>query len=73
MDPLDDFEAVLGRDHRDAGNTSDQVLQGNGALLRLVTQLQWAELCRIAFWETESHIGTYGKKLAFLLMGNDTA
>ena len=67
MYPLDDFEAVLSRDNRDAWNASDEVLQGNGALLCFITQLQWAELCCIAFWETESY--THGKNPMFVLMG----
>ena len=33
MDPLDDLEAVLGRNHSDAGKAGDEVLQGNSALL----------------------------------------
>ena len=55
MDPLDDLEAVLGRNHGDAGEAGDEVLQRDSALLCLIAQLQRAELCRIAFWETESH------------------
>lgn len=60
VDPLDDLEAVLGGDDGDAGDAGDEVLQGNSSLHHLLlTQLERAELCRIALWETESKSSYY--------------
>lgn len=53
VDPLDDFETILGSDNGDAGNTGDEVLQGNTTLHCLIPQAERTELCCIAVWKTE--------------------
>lgn len=56
VDPLDDFKAILGCDYCDAGDTGDEVLQGNTTLQGLIAQMQWAEFSCIAVRKAKQKI-----------------